>query len=248
MRHRNVEYRLCGRTVVKFLAQGVWLLGVALAGTQLAVADTMYVMDRLEIGIHEDKSADSAILGLIPSGSALEVLGRDDAFVQIRTEDGVVGWVDGRYLILEKPAQNELAELQAKHNETQSRLEEAELRVESLDAQLEDLSKVEAAGGQTAMQSESAGEIERLTEENLLLREELLNIERSAFADVILTPPVIDQPTPPKQPKKVVREQSVFGLSKFQWIFIVALSVLCFGLGAYLMDYNARKRHGGFRL
>lgn len=242
------QVRSVGGNIVNRLAQRLCVLGVALAGAQLVMADTMYVMDRLELGIHEDKSADSAIVRLVPSGTALEVMVRDEAFVQIRTVDGVVGWVDGRYLMPEKPAQIELAELQTRHSETQSQLEEAELRVEDLDARLEDLSNVDATPGQEAMQNDAASEVERLTEENLLLREELLNIERSAFAEVILTPPVIDKPTPPKQPKVAVKDQSVFGLSKFQWMFIVALSVLCFGLGAYLVDYNARKRHGGFRL
>ncbi len=230
----------------RFTAIATCLLAI-LATTPFALAETRYVVDRLELGIHEDKSADSPILELIPSGSAVEIMASDDTFTQVRTQDGVVGWVDGRYLMAEKPAQLELATLQAQHSETQSRLEEAELRVEDLSAQLEDTS--------TGAQQESADEIERLTEENALLKEELLNIEQSAFAEVVLMPLLEEQPAPQAQqtpstptPRRAARDQSVFGLSKYQWIFIAALAVLFFGLGAYLVDYSTRKRHGGFRL
>lgn len=230
---------------MKFLLTCLWLLGVTLASMQPAFADTMYVIDRLQLGMHEDKAPDSAIVKLIPTGSPLEIMARDETFAQVRTEDGIVGWVDARYLMPEKPAQTELEELQAEHRETESQLDKAQLQIEDLNSRLEEISNVEPTPAEVAFQADAVGEIQRLTEENAQLKEELLNVERSAFAEVILTPPPIEQP---KQTKQVVVQAGVFGLSKFQWIFIAALAVLCFGLGAYVVDYNARKRHGGFRL
>ena len=34
----------------------------------------------------------------------------------------------------------------------------------------------------------------------------------------------------------------------FEWVLVAAMFVMGFGLGAYLLDYLQRRRHGGFRL
>ena len=69
------------------LAMFLWLSVL----TVPAGADTVYVTDRFEIGIHESTDIDSVIIAVIPSGTPLEVLERNGEFVQVSTPDGTSG-------------------------------------------------------------------------------------------------------------------------------------------------------------
>nr|VFK66091.1 MAG: SH3 domain protein [Candidatus Kentron sp. UNK]VFK70270.1 MAG: SH3 domain protein [Candidatus Kentron sp. UNK] len=95
-------------------------------------AETFYVTDRLLIGVHEDREQDSAPLEILPTGAALEVISRDKEFAKVRTASGVVGWIDSNYLMMERPAQLLLMELEALHEQTRLRLQETEARLREL--------------------------------------------------------------------------------------------------------------------
>jgi SH3 domain protein len=62
------------------------------------VAATVYVIDQLSIGLHNEPQTSSPISELVTSGAPLEVLERDGAFVRVRSSDGVEGWVDKAYV------------------------------------------------------------------------------------------------------------------------------------------------------
>jgi len=70
-------------------------------------AETVYITDSLLVGLHEEKSIDSAILKVLPTGTALEVVSRDNDFVNVRDPKGVTGWVSNNYLISNNPDLNE---------------------------------------------------------------------------------------------------------------------------------------------
>ena len=77
------------------------LLGL-LSITSAARAETLYVSDRFEIGVHDTAALDSVIVAVVPSGTPLTVLGRNGEFVQVQTPDGIKGWVDARYVVVAK--------------------------------------------------------------------------------------------------------------------------------------------------
>jgi SH3 domain protein len=66
-------------------------------------AETVYITDSLFIGLHKERSIDSEILKILPTGTALEVIIRDGDFVNVRDAEGVTGWISGNYLISNNP-------------------------------------------------------------------------------------------------------------------------------------------------
>jgi SH3 domain protein len=66
-------------------------------------AETVYITDSLFIGLHKERSIDSEILKILPTGTALEVISRDGDFVNVRDAEGVTGWISGNYLISNNP-------------------------------------------------------------------------------------------------------------------------------------------------
>nr|VFK51001.1 MAG: hypothetical protein BECKTC1821D_GA0114238_11281 [Candidatus Kentron sp. TC]VFK62549.1 MAG: hypothetical protein BECKTC1821F_GA0114240_10762 [Candidatus Kentron sp. TC] len=110
-----------------------WLIAGLLACLPwLAGAETFYVTDRVLIGVHKDKEQDRPPLEILPTGAALEVIFRDKDLAKVRTASDIVGWVDSNYLMMEKPAQLLLMELEAEHEQTKLRLQEVEARLREL--------------------------------------------------------------------------------------------------------------------
>jgi SH3 domain protein len=96
----SISHSLTCRPIVMMLV----LLGALPIELQ---AETVYITDSLLVGLHEEKSIDSAILKVLPTGTALEVISRDNEFVNVRDPKGVTGWVSNNYLISNNPDLNE---------------------------------------------------------------------------------------------------------------------------------------------
>jgi len=95
-----ISHSLACRPIVMTLV----LLGALPINLQ---AETVYITDSLMVGLHEEKSIDSAILKVLPTGTALEVVSRDNDFVNVRDPKGVTGWVSNDYLISYNPDLNQ---------------------------------------------------------------------------------------------------------------------------------------------
>lgn len=72
--------------------------------TMAAFADTLYVTDRIILGVHQQAAETSAVIKTIPSGTAVTVLERNDNFTKVKLADGTQGWVSAAYLKPDKPA------------------------------------------------------------------------------------------------------------------------------------------------
>ena len=70
-------------------------------------AETVYITDSLLVGLHEQKSIDSPILKVLPTGTTLEVIKRDNDFVHVRDPKGVSGWISNNYLTTNNPDNKE---------------------------------------------------------------------------------------------------------------------------------------------
>ena len=84
----------------KMITAGMLLL---LAGLP-AMADTVYVRERLTTTIRADQAPDSAIVGKVQTGSGLDVLEQGETSVKVRTADGIEGWIAKTYITSDKPA------------------------------------------------------------------------------------------------------------------------------------------------
>lgn len=85
------------------------ILFALLLAAPLAGAAEVYVNDYLVITLRAGKGDEYKILKSLPSGTALEVVATDGEFTQVRTKDGIEGWVRSQYLS-DKPVARELVD------------------------------------------------------------------------------------------------------------------------------------------
>jgi SH3 domain protein len=89
----------------------------------MAVADTLYVTDRILLGVHQQAAETSPVVTTIPSGTAVNVLNRSDDFAQIQLADGTQGWVSAAYLSTNKPATAQLDMVNAQLKQAQNQID-----------------------------------------------------------------------------------------------------------------------------
>ena len=78
----------------------------------LAHAETQYISDELAVPLRRGPTTAYKIIHAgLPSGTALEILAKDDGsgFTQVRTQNGTEGWVATQYLTSEPIARDRLA-------------------------------------------------------------------------------------------------------------------------------------------
>jgi len=93
------------------IRRALFALAVALPLT--AMAETVYVIDRLVVGLRSDITESATIVKSVESGAVLEVLERDENRMRVRDPQGVEGWIDARYVSTQPPSRAQIAELQA---------------------------------------------------------------------------------------------------------------------------------------
>jgi len=88
------------------------LLAVLAAWPMASSAETLYVSDRLVIGLRSDITDSATIVRSVETGTALEVLERHGTRARVRGADGIEGWVEERYLSAQPPIRARAAELE----------------------------------------------------------------------------------------------------------------------------------------
>lgn len=113
-----------------------------------AYAETVYVAERMRIGLRAETIDTSPVVKTIESDTALEVLQRVDRFAQVRDPQGATGWIETRYLSAEAPARLQLATLQeeltkarAQLTDAQAQLKKSQVSVSEQTAKLKELEK-----------------------------------------------------------------------------------------------------------
>ncbi len=216
-------------------------------------AETVYVIDELKIGLHEDNSIDSPIIKLVASGTQLSVIERDNELVLVQGADGIRGWVNSKYVVTEKPGKSRVIELE-KNNEAlkkeiellktktdtaadntdsqkvlEQQLNSERLKVGELQIQLADLrtniAKIDDSG-------KLLNDIESLTQEN---RQLVAQLESSGI-EVAMDSSSLSE--------------NLFTIRNWKQIVITLLIVFLTGIagGIFLLDLYNRRRHGGFRV
>ena len=134
-------------------------------GPVSAFAATLYISDELTVPLRRGPSNGHKIINAaLPSGLALEVLGEDSGagFTQVRTPNGIEGWVPTQFLVNQPVAKDRLAA--------------ATKRVEALEAQLKSVrdNYQDVRGARTEIE----GKASELSKENQRLQTELAEIRR----------------------------------------------------------------------
>ena len=94
------------------------ILCLGLIFSQSISAETLYVTDRILLGIHQLPDEKSPILKSIASGIVVTVVSKKDEFINIRTADGTQGWVAANFLVKTKPAAKQYDNLFAQYQKT----------------------------------------------------------------------------------------------------------------------------------
>lgn len=147
---------------------------VAVLTMSPAAAETVYVIDKLLVGVHADKTLDSTIIKAFPTGTTLEVLRREGDMAMIKGPGGVTGWVDAVYLTKEQPAAQLMAKAQEENRKLVEELKAAQTKVDAVNAELEAAKKAAATRAATASTTDGDGAaVTQLTVEVDNLRREL---------------------------------------------------------------------------
>jgi len=119
-----------------------------LAVVSVARAETLYVAERLVVGLRAEANDTGPTVKTVETGAPLEVLERQDQFVHVRDKQGTDGWVEARYLTTDPPARLQLAALQqeltksrAQVTDAQAQLKKAQAMVTEQSAKITELEK-----------------------------------------------------------------------------------------------------------
>lgn len=248
-----------------WLSSLAWLW-LAVLTAPAASGETVYVSDRFEIGVHESTNIDSVILAVIPSGTSLDVIERQGEFVRVNTPTGIKGWVDARYVVAEKPTVALLEERDRKIAETTRSLGDARAEVEVLRQRVSELQRDAATAAQGStdiakpialVSSEDSVKLkdaqhalEKLTGENHKLRARVADLQAQQEASQKSLAATTEK----------VREASAGSILRapasaemrswtpWQWLLLGSIVLLAFAAGGYVVDWESRRRHGGFRV
>lgn len=144
------------------------------------MAATKYVSDELVITLRTGQGNQFAIIKTLTSGTLLTILQETDTgYTQVRTPDGVEGWVRTQYLSDKPPAAEELAKAQDKLSKLQEKLGKVQQELTDLrkqKAQLDNqhsklLSENKATADELAKLEQVAAHPKQLESENIDLRE-----------------------------------------------------------------------------
>ncbi len=155
-----------------------------------SAAQSVWVSDQFEVMLRSGPSTSNAIERMLTSGTALEVVERDDdaGYSRVRTAAGTEGWVLTRYLMNEPSAREQLETLTR-------RLTSANSEGSSLTSQLDAVKgEYDSASRQIAALERDKGQLEQelaeikrtaanvlsINDQNKGLREQLANAEIQA--------------------------------------------------------------------
>lgn len=137
----------------------------------VAQAETQYIVDQLKLPMRTGESTGHAIVRMLPSGAAVEVIEESESgYSHIRTADGKEGWVLTRYLMKTPAARDRLASLEAKltrYNALEQEKQTLERGFDRLDGEYQKLKDDYAQLQQTSAQAVA------IANENKALKAEL---------------------------------------------------------------------------
>ncbi len=240
-------------------------------------ADSLYVTDRILLGVHESASNDSPLLQSVPSGTSLEILAEDNSFKKVRLPNGTQGWVDAAFLVSEQPApaqydillaqdkktQKTLAALQQKLKKTERDLQVRQDQVSNAKTSIQDLKKkLRSKQPAVAADDEQKLKLAEAKIEKLKARISQLSSARQTKIDASARQTNyvaaekemanlrnrIDMALRNLQGKELPSVDEPPGLPSWFWGVMLLFLIAGLTIGIAIMDYRNRKRHGGFRI
>jgi len=186
-----------------------------------ARAETLYVAERMRIGLRAEATETGAVVKTVETGTPLEMIERAENFVHVRDPQGAVGWAEARYLTPELPARLQLAKLQEDLARSRKATAEAQAQIK----------KAQAAA------AEQAATIKAL--------------EQEVADKPAMPPPATPAPVPPPVAAPPVGKTSKDAgfIFSYLWLGIsFAMLGIGFAAGVKWLRESIRKRSGGMYL
>ena len=207
-------------------------------------AEVAYVTDKIKIGLHQEASNESPIIKLVPSGTKLNIIERENDLIYAEEPEGVRGWVNSQNILNSKPGRTKVIELETVNKELEKKIltlqneSEKSISNEELEKKLntERLKVGELQVELTNIKSK-AGNIE--SNEKLLADiNHLKNANKQLINQLESSGIVSDE-----NGNQISSKNSSVKFMSFMIIFI-------FGVigGILILDFINRRRHGGFRV
>jgi len=210
----------------------------------IVLAEIAYVTDEVNIGLHKEPTNESPIIKLVPSGTELNIIERENDLIHVEEPEGVRGWVHTQNVLNNKPGKTKINELEITNKELHKKIETLEkgstklISQEDLEQKLNserlkvgelqvELTNIKSRVGNTQTSDKLLADIEQLKSVNkqLIDQFESVGINRENSLSSI---------EPQKEPLS----------------FSIFLIIFIFGIagGILILDYINRRRHGGFRV
>ena len=103
-----------------------------LISSPLYAADNYYVTDRVLADVHTQPFAGGELLGQLPTGTQVVLLGRQGNYAHVKTSDGTEGWMLAAKLQKQQPAQLLLLALTEQQEHTVAELRRARTELAAL--------------------------------------------------------------------------------------------------------------------
>ena len=100
------------------------IIGVLALVPLLAAAETAYVTDTLQLGLHQASDTSDRPFRNLDSGQEMEILSRTTYYANVQLPDGTQGWVKAGFLVNDKPAKLIVAETRAEADSLARELED----------------------------------------------------------------------------------------------------------------------------
>ena len=201
----------------------VVLILTTLGAIPIAQAETLYVAERMRIGMRAEVLETSAVVKNIETGVPLEVIERFEHFVHVRDPQGADGWLEARYLSPDPPSRMQLKKIQEDLSKSRAQTAEAQAQLKKAQAAL----------------SEQAAKIKAL------------ELEKESAIKPETPPPASPAPVlPPAAPPPVAKTSKDTGFtSSYLWLGIsFAMLGIGFAAGVKWLRESIRKRSGGMYL
>ncbi len=137
----------------------------------VAQAETAYVTDRLQLGVHGQPDASDRAFTNIKSGERVQITEENQYLALVTLADGRKGWVKKTYLVTKKPAIVRVAEVEQERDKAIAKLESLTSSLDDREARVSEIEMQVAA--REAEGAADAEELKRLRVETTELSNRL---------------------------------------------------------------------------
>jgi len=208
-------------------------------------AEVTYVTDEVKIGLHKEPSNESPIIKLVPSGTKLNVIERENDLIHVEEPEGVRGWVNSQNVLNNKPGKTKVIELETINQELEKKIgsltkeskksisqEELEKKLNSErlkvgELQVE-LTNIKSKAGNIESNKKLLADIQQLKNANKQL---IGQLESSGISNEV--------------GENNTTHENHISSSPLSLIIIFVIGIIG---GILILGYINRRRHGGFRV